>query len=95
MVHAIGVLAAPANTAIKPSPAKRSTGEPVSAANVLPNAAPIKNRGVTSPPLNPVPMVTAVNAIFHNQLQPDTPPDLNALTMEMPLGSAEVTPSPQ
>jgi len=63
-VHAIGVLVAPANTAIKPSPANKSTGAPLIMANVLPRAAPIKKSGVTSPPLKPVLSVMAVNNSF-------------------------------
>ena len=90
----MGVLVAPANTAIKPSPANRSTGAPVNDAMVLPNAAPIKKSGVTSPPLKPIPKVMAVKRIFHNQLQPFTAPAVNEETMEMPFGSLEVTPSP-
>ncbi len=68
-VQAIGVLVAPANTAIKPNPAIKSIGAPVITPSVLPNAAPIKNRGVTSPPLKPIPKVIAVNNNFQNQLK--------------------------
>lgn len=69
MVQAMGVLVAPAKTAIKPSPANKSTGAPVNTAMVLPKAAPIKNSGVTSPPLKPIPNVMAVNNNFQSQLK--------------------------
>jgi hypothetical protein len=52
-VQVTGVLEAPAKTATKPSAAKRSTGPPSRLERAFPSAAPIKNRGVTSPPLNP------------------------------------------
>ena len=47
---AIGVLVAPANTAIIPSPAKKAIGKPIIPANKFPSVAPITNKGVTSPP---------------------------------------------
>src|SRR3954449_4061814 len=83
-VQASGVFVAPAKTAIKPSPANRSTGEPLIVANVLPNVAPIKNRGVTSPPLKPVLSVIAVKSSFQSQLHVFAPPGVNADTMLTP-----------
>ena len=93
-VQASGVLVAPANTAIKPSPAKRSTGAPVSDDNVLPKVAPIKNKGVTSPPLNPVPNVIAVSNNFHSQLHVPAPFSVKAVTILTPPFGL-VTPSPR
>lgn len=63
--QAKGVLAAPANTETNPIAARSPTGKGISPASALPNVAPMKNKGVTSPPLKPVPMVTAVNRIFN------------------------------
>src|SRR6476620_4128695 len=77
-VQASGVLVAPAKTAIKPRPANKSTGAPLMPASTLPRVAPIKNRGVTSPPLKPVLNVMAVKSSFQNQLQLVAPPDVNA-----------------
>ena len=64
IVHASGVLAAPAKTATKPIPASKAVGNGIKKERKLPNVAPIKNSGVTSPPLNAAPSVTAVNRIF-------------------------------
>src|SRR5262245_46954789 len=79
IVHANGVLVAPQNTARNPSAANKSTGAPSSHASVLPNAAPMKNSGVTSPPLKPALSVTAVNNSFHHQLQACAPPGVKQL----------------
>ena len=59
-VHAMGVLVAPENTATKPMPANNAIGSGITQTNTLPSVAPIKNRGVTSPPLNPAPRVKVV-----------------------------------
>ncbi|MNL77682.1 hypothetical protein D3C87_2039160 [compost metagenome] len=64
MQQAIGVLAAPAKTATKPIPANKPTGKGKNKDKALPKVAPIKNKGVTSPPLKPAPNVRAVNKIF-------------------------------
>src|SRR3954451_20933759 len=94
IVQASGVFVAPAKTAIKPSPAKRSTGEPLIVARVLPNVAPIKNNGVTSPPLKPVLNVIAVRRRFQSQLHVCEPFTLKAETMlTSPVGL--VTPKPR
>ena len=74
IVQANGVLVAPAKTATNPRPASKSTGAPCNRAKVFPNAAPMKNNGVTSPPLNPLPNVMAGKAIFHHQLHQVAPP---------------------
>ncbi len=63
-VQASGVLVAPANTATKPAPASSPTGKGTTADNALPNVAPMKNSGVTSPPLKPDDKVTVVKRIF-------------------------------
>ena len=62
-VQAIGVLVAPANTATKPIPASNPMGRGTMADKALPNVAPTKNKGVTSPPLKPTPMVKVVNNV--------------------------------
>lgn len=59
-VQAIGVLVAPAKTATKPIPASNATGSGKNINSALPKVAPIKNNGVTSPPLKPTPKVKAV-----------------------------------
>src|SRR6185437_14309850 len=61
---AIGVLAAPANTATKPMPARRDGGSGRIPERAFPSVAPMKKRGVTSPPLKPAPRVTAVKISF-------------------------------
>lgn len=63
-VHAIGVLVAPENTAIKPIAAVNPTGKLKYIDSILPSVAPIKNKGVTSPPLKPAPSVIVVKSIF-------------------------------
>src|SRR5438128_11584291 len=75
IVHASGVLVAPANTAIKPSPANKSTGDPLTEASVFPKVAPIKKSGVTSPPLKPVLNVMVVRKSFEIQLHAVGPSD--------------------
>jgi hypothetical protein len=62
--QAIGVLAAAENTATKPIPASRPTGNGKNIESALPNVAPMKNNGVTSPPLKPKPKVIEVSRIF-------------------------------
>ena len=59
-IHAIGVLAAAANTATNPTAAKTSNGIGINTDKAQPKVAPIKNNGVTSPPLNPAPRLTVV-----------------------------------
>ena len=67
-VQASGVLAAPANSATKPIAANTPVGTPNMGASALPSAAPMKNSGVTSPPLKPALSVTTVNSSFSAQL---------------------------
>ena len=62
--QAIGVFAAAENTATKPIPASRPTGNGKNKDKALPKVAPIKNSGVTSPPLKPKPSVIAVRRIL-------------------------------
>ena len=54
-VQAIGVWVAPENTATNPIPAKSAMGKGIKTDKALPNVAPTKKSGVTSPPLNPAP----------------------------------------
>ena len=63
-VQAIGVFVAPANTPTKPIAASIPTGKGITPDSADPNVAPIKNRGVTSPPLKPQPSVKEVKSIF-------------------------------
>ena len=63
-VQAIGVCVAPEKTATNPIPAKNDMGKGTIRDKALPSVAPTKNRGVTSPPLNPAPSVNPVNNIF-------------------------------
>ena len=56
-VQAIGVFVAPEKTATNPIPAIRPIGSGKTRLSALPKVAPIKNNGVTSPPLNPTPIV--------------------------------------
>jgi hypothetical protein len=60
----MGVFAAPAKTPTKPMPASREVGSGRIPESALPSVEPMKNRGVTSPPLNPLPRVSAVNPNF-------------------------------
>ncbi|MCY1551734.1 hypothetical protein D9M68_880840 [compost metagenome] len=64
-VQASGVLVAPANTATKPIPASKACGKGIIKDNALPSVAPMKNKGVTSPPLNPADKVITVSNIFN------------------------------
>src|ERR1700712_3538044 len=95
IVHARGVLVAPAKSAINPSPANKSTGAPSTTPSTCPSVAPMKNNGVTSPPLNPLPSVTAVKSSFHHQLHGVAPVLVNADKIVVAPGSGEVTPMPR
>ena len=55
---------APANTATKPMPASKAIGNGINQISTLPKVAPIKNSGVTSPPLKPALKVNVVNSIL-------------------------------
>jgi len=63
-VQAIGVWVAPENTATNPIPANKAIGKGTTTDKALPNVAPTKKSGVTSPPLNPQPRVNPVKRIF-------------------------------
>ena len=64
MAHARGVFVAAANTATKPMAVKKPSGNGKNANKALPKAAPTKNKGVTSPPLNPELKVKVVSNNF-------------------------------
>lgn len=66
-VQAKGVCVAPENTATKPIPANKAIGNGINNDKALPNVAPMKNNGVTSPPLNPAPRVNPVKRIFNKK----------------------------
>ncbi len=64
----IGQFVTPQKTAAMPT-AVQSVGEkPDRFPNRQPNAAPVKNDGTISPPLNPAPNVKAVKSIFIKRL---------------------------
>ena len=67
MVQAIGVWVAPEKTATNPIPAKSAIGIGINKDKALPNVAPTKNNGVTSPPLKPAPKVNPVNKILRRK----------------------------
>lgn len=67
ILQAIGVFVHPAKTATNPVAASKAKGNGRSSASALPRVAPIKNRGVTSPPLKPALSVMAVNNIFRRK----------------------------
>ena len=52
-MEAMEQLVAPANTATNPIPARSDKGRGINQIRILPKVAPIKNKGVTSPPLKP------------------------------------------
>src|SRR5262245_3896279 len=72
-VQAMGVFVAPAKTATKPIAANSGLGACSAQASVEPSVAPMTNSGVTSPPWNPDPSVTAVNSNFHAKAITATP----------------------
>src|SRR5690606_16074908 len=61
-VQAIGVLAAAAKTETYPTAAPVTGSMPRAGEIAAPVVAPMTNRGVTSPPTNPAPSDSAVNA---------------------------------
>ena len=67
IVQAIGVFVAPAKTATKPIPANNGIGKGINQIRTFPKVAPIKNKGVTSPPLKPAPSVKEVSSIFRKK----------------------------
>ncbi len=69
IVHAIGVWVAPEKTATNPIPAKSAIGKGTTSDKALPNVAPMKKSGVTSPPLNPAPSVNPVKSILRRKSQ--------------------------
>ena len=70
MVQAKGVCVAPEKTATNPIAASKEIGKGIKMDKALPKAAPIKNKGVTSPPLNPVPKIKVVASIFKRKTSP-------------------------
>ena len=58
------VLVAAENTKQYPKAAVTKIGRPNQVPKITPQVAPIANNGVTSPPLKPIPVQTAVNTIF-------------------------------
>ena len=91
----MGVWAAPQKTEMNPSAANNSIGALMPVAKLLPRVAPMKKRGVTSPPLKPEPRVTTVRTNFHNQLHVVTPPAQKADGSVMALGFGLETLNPR
>ena len=84
-IDAIGQLTAPQNTHTSPSAAANPAGMPSSPPSTQPSVAPMKNVGTTSPPLNPLPMVTAVNSSFQkNASGAACPPSMARVMTSMP-----------
>src|SRR5205085_6580290 len=69
---AIGVFAAAASIATRPTAAKKVVGMPMSGANAAPLVAPMKKIGVTMPPLPPVSSVIDVATILRRNPQART-----------------------
>ena len=63
-VQASGVLEAPAKIETKPIAAKTAIGKGIQFESEFPKVAPVKNKGVTSPPLKPDPKVIPVNPVL-------------------------------
>ena len=61
-MEAMEQLVAPANTATNPIPARSAKGSGINQIRILPKVAPIKNKGVTSPPLKPALKVKLVRS---------------------------------
>lgn len=74
----------PQKTAISPKAARKETGKPIRGDKVLPRVEPMKKRGITSPPRNPLPMVTAVNTILAKKARGGTGSRKAALTIGSP-----------
>jgi len=80
-IEAMIQLVAPANTATKPIPANKAIGSGINQIKIFPKVAPIKNRGVTSPPLKPALKVKLVMIIL--MIKSKLPAgDINAFEME-------------
>jgi len=85
MLAEIGVLAAPASKATSPIAEKVEGLSPKSFANKLPDVAPIKNIGVTMPPLPPKLRVIAVKIIFRiNAYQTISSPSRQEFIVSVP-----------
>ena len=69
---AIGVLAAAARTETKPNAAMTPGSSPAAWARATPLVAPMKNSGVTMPPLPPVSRVTLVATILNRKASANT-----------------------
>ena len=65
--QANGVLVDPENTPTNPNPANNIKGKGMYIDRKLVSVAPIKNKGVTSPPLNPMLKVNEVKIIFNKK----------------------------
>ncbi len=71
----MGQLVTPQKTAVMPAAVHKSGQNPVRLPNRQPKAAPVKNEGTISPPLNPAPSVTAVKSIFKKKASGATDSD--------------------
>ena len=82
--EAMGQFTAPQNTATKPMAAPKPAGSPMAPPSTQPKHAPTKKEGTTSPPLNPNPMVTAVNSSFQSHAHGSTSPLTARSTISIP-----------
>ena len=82
-------MVAPAKTATNPIPAKSATGKGKKSDKALPKVAPIKNNGVTSPPLKPAPKVNPVNKILSRSTDPQLAFGNDADDMRSPGGGID------
>src|SRR5690606_16238806 len=64
---AMGALVAPANKALRPMAAPAARSSPSKGAAQLPAVAPMKKMGNITPPLHPLPKVTAVKTSFQRK----------------------------
>jgi hypothetical protein len=71
MLAKIGVFAAPARSATRPIAGKVELSSPNSFSNRAPDVAPIKNMGVTMPPLPPKFRVIVCKNNFQDKCIPD------------------------
>ena len=67
IIGAKSVFVAEAKTPVYPKATHNSIGKWKIGASINPRVAPIENKGVTSPPWNPIARVTTVKISFKNQ----------------------------
>ena len=75
----------PQKTAAMPTAVQRVGEKPDRFPNRQPNAAPVKNDGTISPPLNPAPNVKAVKSIFIKKASGRTVPSIHCSMILIPV----------